>query len=327
MLAPGRHGPLAIGGLRFDPPVTLTAAPGRPAILDSLRMTGSAGWRISGLTILPAAARARDGPLVRIDNGTGIVLDRLTVASAPDTAAWSAARWVAAARNGVSLTGRDITLRNSLIRNIRHGIQTRAIGARIERNTVDAFSGDGIRALGDNSVYAGNTIRTCVKVDANHDDGIQSWSTDAGGHVGKGVVRNVTIEANLIENGHHRLACQLQGIGLFDGFFQNWTIRGNTVVVNHWHGITVMGGRHVRITGNLAVDSVPGPPGPPLDHHHRPQGRPPLEGLPDRWQHHPALGRRQPLAVPPAAARRPARRQPHRRNPRSRPRAPPLTRA
>jgi hypothetical protein len=157
----------------------------------------------------------------------------------------------------------DSSITESVIRNVRHGVEANADGVRVADNLIEFFTGDGIRGLGDDSVYVGNTIRTCIKADDNHDDGFQSWSVDAQGRPGQGVVRNVRVENNIIENGDHPLRCALQGIGLFGGFYEDWVIRGNRIIANHWHGVTVMGARRVEVSDNIVVDSHPGAPGPP----------------------------------------------------------------
>ena len=59
------------------------------------------------------------------------------------------------------------------------------------------------------------------------------------------------------------MACQLQGIALFDGIYEDWVIRDNTVIVDHWHGITIMGARRVAVSGNTVFYARPGPPGAP----------------------------------------------------------------
>lgn len=263
VLGDGRHGALSVTGMAFDPPVTLTAGPGARPVLDQVVFLNAAGWVVDGVTVMPPSDAGQGGALVRVIESRDIVLDRMHIASAEDTRGWSAATWRQRARSGIYLTGRDITVRRSRLGIVRHGIASRAEGARIEDNVIELFSGDGIRGLGDRSAYVGNTIDTCVDVDGNHDDGFQSWSTGPDGTAGGGVVRDVLVEGNVILNGDHPLTCHLQGIGLFDGFFEDWTIRDNVVVVNHWHGITVMGGRRVRVEGNIVVDSEPGRPGAP----------------------------------------------------------------
>lgn len=261
LLGGGRHGTLSVAELRFDPPVTIEAAPGERPVFDALALQDVAGWRVRGLTVLPEGAES-EAVLVRV-SGRDVVLDRLFVASAERTEGWSAETWRQRARDGILVTGEQISVTNSHLRYVKHGIAAVVDGARVEGNVVEVFSGDGIRGLGDNSIYAGNTIATCVKVDKNHDDGFQSWSRDETGAAGLGTVRNVQVEDNLIRNGDHPLGCELQGIGLFDGIFEDWTIRGNVVIVDTWHGITVMGARRVRIEGNVVVDARPGRPGPP----------------------------------------------------------------
>lgn len=263
ILGDGRHGSLSVTDMAFDPPVTLTARPGARPVLDQVVFLKAAGWVVDGVTVMPPSDAGQGGSLVKVVESRDIVLDRMEVASAENARGWSAATWRERARSGIFLTGRDITVRRSRLGIVRHGIASRAEGARIEDNVIELFSGYGIRALGDGSAYVGNTIDTCVDVDGNHDDGFQSWSTGPDGTPGGGVVRGVLVEGNVILNGDHPLTCNLQGIGLFDGFFEDWTIRGNVVAVNHWHGITVMGGRRVRVEGNVVVDSEPGEPGAP----------------------------------------------------------------
>ena len=264
VLGSGRHGKIVIVGLQFKKTVTLMAEPGEQPILDRLEIRGGAGWRVEGLTVLYRRTGDENAALVTVKRGRNIVLERLTVASTRNSAGWSANEWQRNARSGISISGRDITVRKSRIRNVRNGISSTAEGARIEGNSIELFSGDGIRGLGDNSIYAGNTIDTCVDVaDGHHDDGFQSWSTDEKGRPARGVVRNVRVENNVIKNGNHQLACQLQGIGLFGGMYENWTIADNTVIVDHWHGITVMGANRVKVLRNTVVDSRKGSPGPP----------------------------------------------------------------
>ncbi|WP_172676959.1 right-handed parallel beta-helix repeat-containing protein [Aestuariivita boseongensis] len=263
VLAPGRHGRIIIDRIKFDQPVLVTGAKDAPPEVDQLIVNDSSGWRFEGLTIEPGAEGDANVALVQIRRGKDIQLDRLIVLSSPDSSNWTARDWRDEAHNGIEVSGEDIRITNSSIRNVRHGIASTANGAWIEGNSIELFSGDGIRGLGDHSSYIGNTIETCVKVDDNHDDGFQSWSRNALGLPGKGAVRNVRLENNVIRNGNHPFKCHLQGIGLFDGFYEDWIIRGNTVFVDHWHGITVMGARRVSILDNTVVDSRSGKPGAP----------------------------------------------------------------
>ncbi len=263
VLEDGYHGTLTIAGYAFNPPVTLTRRNGQRPQFDQLSIINSHGLRIVGLTVIPQKPELVSKTMVRVQDSKHVHLSQLSVATTRNSKGWTARQWVRRARDGVLLSGQDVSITNSFIKNTRHGIIASANRANVENNVVDTFSGDGMRGLGDNSLYIGNTIRTCVDVDDNHDDGFQSWSVNKAGQVAKGVVRNVRLERNLIENGNHPLKCSLQGIGLFGGFYEDWVIRHNTVIVDHWHGITVMGARNVVISQNVVVDSRPGKPGAP----------------------------------------------------------------
>jgi len=263
ILGPGFHGSIVIDELMFDEPVVVIPESDTLSQLDHLLIRNSAGWRFERVSIITREDKMPSADLVGVFESRNIHLHDLTIASAPDSEGWTAEEWRQLARNGIVISGSDVSITNNSIRNVRHGITSTAKNAWVEGNTIELFSGDGIRALGDDSAYIGNSIETCVQVDDNHDDGIQSWSLDAEGRPGRGVVRNVRVEGNLIVNGDHPLTCTLQGIGLFDGIFENWTIRDNRVVVDHWHGITVMGARNVAIFDNTVLDSRPGAPGAP----------------------------------------------------------------
>jgi parallel beta-helix repeat protein len=84
--------------------------------------------------------------------------------------------------------------------------------------------------------------------------------------VGRGVVRGIVIRGNTFlnhEDPNHPLRGTLQGIGCFDGFFEDWVIENNVVITDHWHGITLLGARNCRIVNNTVVDLVTVSPGPP----------------------------------------------------------------
>lgn len=279
LLEDGLHGMLDISGQVFEPPVIVEPAPGAVPLFTRVVVSQSAGWQFSGLTVRPMGTGR--GALVTVGQSRDIVIEGFDIASAENTDGWGKGLWKSLAKTGISASGERITLRDNMILNVRHGISSTAREALVENNTISHFTADGMRGLGDDSIYRGNHIDTCLNVDGNHDDGFQSWSVGPDGKPGRGVVRNVRLENNRIENGDHPLRCTLQGIGLFDGIYEDWVIDGNIVVVDHWHGITVMKARNVEVTRNIVVDSRPGSrPGPPwisiTDHK---DGRRPENGI------------------------------------------------
>ncbi|MEM9970990.1 MAG: right-handed parallel beta-helix repeat-containing protein [Pseudomonadota bacterium] len=256
MLAPGHHGAVHLRGYRFDPPIVVRPASGTVTISE-LTLRDLTGWRLEGLRVRPDALGT--GPLVQVRQGRDVWISGFDIASGEAPERWRRSDWLERARSGIETSGRDIRLIGNTLRGVDHGIGAASDRTRVEGNRISWFAGDGIRALGNDNVYRGNTIQTCVAVDNNHDDGIQSWSRGPDGRPGTGTVRNVVVEGNMIRNGDagRGLTCALQGIGLFDGMFENWIIRRNVVIVDHWHGITVMGARDVTIRGNLVVDADP----------------------------------------------------------------------
>jgi parallel beta-helix repeat protein len=64
------------------------------------------------------------------------------------------------------------------------------------------------------------------------------------------------------ENPSHPLRTTLQGIGCFDGWFEDWVIENNVVITDHWHGISLYGAINCRIVNNTVIDLYSGTPGP-----------------------------------------------------------------
>lgn len=266
LLQDGDYGTVAIEGARYAPPVRVMPAPGAAPRLAGLRVRAASGWHFADL-LVEAGPAPRGGALVTVGaDAQDIRLERLTVRSGDDHAAWDAATWRARARPGIQSASPGIEIRDSRVTGVRHGIQVSGPDARVIGNLVDGFSGDALRGLGDRGLFEGNEVRNCVKVDDNHDDGFQSWSRGPEGRPGRGMVRGVVLRGNVIRNHigpRGPLTCRLQGIGLFDGLYVDWLIEDNLVEVDHWTGITVMGGIGVRVLDNTVRNVTPGPPGPP----------------------------------------------------------------
>jgi parallel beta-helix repeat protein len=115
-------------------------------------------------------------------------------------------------------------------------------------------------------VFQYNIVKNCYDVNENHDDGFQSWSVGDSGDVGTGVVYGIVLRGNTIinyENAEQPFRGALQGIGCFDGMFENWVVENNVVITDHWHGITLSGATNCIIVNNTVVDINDTTPGPP----------------------------------------------------------------
>jgi hypothetical protein len=267
LLADGDYGAVAVDGVADD--LTLAAAEGARPRLARLVIGDARGLLVEGLTVegeLVAPGKKDTGHLVRVGReAEDVTLAGLTVRSGTGHRDWTAAEW-RRARSGITVRGRGVEVRGSRIEGVYHGIEVSGPDVRVIGNLIDGFGADGIRGLGDGGLYEGNTIQNCAQVDANHADGFQSWARGPDGKAGEGVITGVVVRGNLIRNYTGEpgpLTCHLQGIGMFDGIFADWLIEGNTIEVDHFHGITVLGGERVRVVGNTVRDLDPGPPGPP----------------------------------------------------------------
>jgi len=130
----------------------------------------------------------------------------------------------------------------------------------VSGNNITNFSGDGVRLVGSNNIVEKNIIKNCYAVDNNHDDGIQSFTT-GGLTVDNNIVRQNTILN--YEDSNQPLLGDLQGIGCFDGPYNNWIVENNLIIVNHWHGISFYGLVNSKIINNTVLDITPSiSPGP-----------------------------------------------------------------
>lgn len=269
-LKSGYHGEMAVSGGSYAPPITVVSDVGLGAKLRHVRFTSTSGWVLRGVSVSPSYGTAA-GAITMIEvqtNASKITVEDSEAFSVADSKAWGVSEWLQSASNGISVRGSDSTARNNKVKNVRFGITADASKVVIEGNTVENFSADGLRGLGDDETFQYNLIKNSYlddSVDTNHDDGFQSWSVGPGG-VGTGEVKNMVLRGNVIinaENPAQPLKGTLQGIGCFDGTFVGWVVENNVVITNHWHGISLYGARDSRIVNNTVIDNEAGKPGPP----------------------------------------------------------------
>ena len=195
--------------------------------------------------------------------GSHIKLNGLTVKTAENTAGWRAADWVEKAASGISLRSvKHVEIVNCTLENVRHGmaIEYHSDHSFAVNNTINNYSADGCRLISNHVLFAYNTITNCYDVNENHDDAIQSYSRGVDNSSGTGVLHNVVIRGNLIigtPDRNNPLAGNPQGIGCFDGFYDDWIVENNLVITDHYHGISFYGMRNSKIVNNTVIDEVP----------------------------------------------------------------------
>lgn len=260
LLFSGLHGSISISNYINQQPITILGANNQTPILKNLHFRGAKNWKIKNVSISsePYGTYINDKLIFLESHGwhgpvSHISLCNNSIYSAAKP--WTkASDWVTKVSNGIIIMADSISIENNSIENIGFGISLQGNNNRCIQNSITNFSGDGIRILGSYNQVKSNTIKNCYKVDDNHDDGIQSYTT------GGLIVDNNTISGNFIfnyEDPNQPLLGTLQGIGCFDGPYNNWIIENNVIYVNHWHGIAMYGATNCKIVNNTVIDPTP----------------------------------------------------------------------
>lgn len=266
-LMSGFHGYAYYRGASNVSYITIMPAEGAVPVLEGVKLTSVSRWRLIGLTITTESTGAyHTGRLCFIEShgyhgpSSFVTIDQCTVQSVEDASTWTLDDWLNKSASGIYTNASHITITNNTIRNVDHGISILAGDGFISNNAVVNFSGDGLRPLGSNHIVQYNLVKNCYDVDDNHDDGLQVFTSE------DHPIENLVIRGNMIlnfEDFNQPFRGPLQGIGCFDGPFINWVIENNIVVVDHWHGITLMGAFNCDIVNNTVIDPTPDErPGP-----------------------------------------------------------------
>ncbi len=257
LLKDGDYDGWEISGKAPATPITIRSQNGKKARLEWIRVTdGSQNLVIQNLSLWPSNPDTAGATRISVSGSSQIIIDGMDVRSAEDAANypnWDSATWANRNIKGVQTRfGSNVTIRNSSFTGLGYAVVLLEDGDVLENNQIRGFSMDAIRILGDNSIVRGNLITDCVRINDNHPDGMQSWSQ------GGEPVKNMLIEGNAILEWSNPIVspnrCRLQGIGFFDGWYDNITIINNVVSTTAYHGITVVGGRGVEIINNTVVN-------------------------------------------------------------------------
>jgi parallel beta-helix repeat protein len=263
MLKSGDHGQALVRGAAASGDVTISAAPGEMPRVTSLGLKNASRWIVKGLIISPEGqpeTKSRISALVSIGGDCrDITLSDCELFSARDSSRWNEADWLARSITGISSAGAHCTIAGNRLRNVRFGIAIgrQGTGSIIARNLIENFMSDGMRGLADDCLFEENVVRNCFAIDDNHDDGFQSWTGGVDGvKVGGGVVKRVVLRGNTFisyTDPAQPFKSAMQGIGCFDGMFEDWIVENNVVVTDMWHGIAFYGAKNCRIVNNTVV--------------------------------------------------------------------------
>ena len=261
LMMPGPHGALIVRGTpAFDKQVTIMSETERTAQVDSILIREASNIRVLSLSVWPAKPlETSTSWLVETTNtASDIVVEDLVLRSENGDlakfATWDKATWLKQSISGIFLIGpRSSALRNDLL-GIGNGIFIGGDDSKAISNVVNFYSGDGMRGLGNNNVFRSNRVFNCITVNDNHADGFQSYAGSTGKITGLVLDSNIILEWTYSKK-DHPLRCELQGMGLFDGFYDNLTIINNLVTTTHYHGISVYGARKALVANNTVANT------------------------------------------------------------------------
>ncbi|MEP4534427.1 MAG: choice-of-anchor Q domain-containing protein [Cyclobacteriaceae bacterium] len=261
-LLDGDHGAVRLTSKTFSNPTTVKAFPEHVPLFTELVITNSTNWVFDGITIDGTnSTKTTSQFLVTGDANTkNITFKNCLIQSAEESSAWTKDDWYANAIGGMDMRGTDIVVENCLIKNTYHAMSLRGDRSRATNNVIDNFAGDGIRGLGNASVFEYNTIRDCYVEDyeTNHDDAFQTFITTDDPKSEGMIIRfnkillfDDPITQFVIDN--DLIGYSMQGIIITDGYPDGWVVENNLLVTNHWHGISLYGARNCRVQNNTVV--------------------------------------------------------------------------
>jgi len=269
----GDHGYCEFNDSHGPDYLLISGAPGEEPVLRGLSLVGVERVVVEGVTVRRWDSRGEgeDHGLRLIEimdhsywGPSGYILIRdCDIESIEDASGWSASEWVESALNGVWICADHVSVRENRLTNMRWGVFVAGGYAAIVDNVIRNFCGDGIQTTGHDHYIAYNHVSNSYKVDDNHDDGYQCYNV-----AGEPTCRRITLRGNTFISTtdlSRPLQGPMNGIGCFNGFFDEFVIENNLIVTDEWQGIELRGARDCRIVNNTLADVEPGVGlGPPL---------------------------------------------------------------
>jgi hypothetical protein len=267
-LLSGYHGELSIIDAVNTDWITVKAALGATPKFRGISLRSASKWIFDGLSISTShydPFSKRTTALFNVENHswTGpssfITIKNSSIFSVVSIEGWRDQDWLDKASTGISSGGIHTTIEGNNIKNVAGGISIGlAHNSSIKNNIIENSCLDGVRLVGsDHVTFEYNTVKNIYVVlpyEQYHYDIIQAWTLD-------GDMEGLLVRGNVL------IACETlgtpycggcQGIGFFDGWFNNFIIENNMVVIDSTHGISVWGANNSRIVNNSVVSNSGG---------------------------------------------------------------------
>lgn len=201
VLMDGRHPAIHLRKSN-SPPLQIVSQTPSGAHVKSIRIDEKAkGTQVTGLGVWPEEPVNGHYILVSV-RADDVVLDNLDLRGKANATEgyfnWSKEDWLHRWRvNGVVMRGANNVLTNSTVTATAFAIQAKGDGSVVVGNRVSGFSGDGMRGLGNHSLFKANYVENSFRVDANHNDGFQSWTTKQDKD-GRSLLTDLVLDGNVI---------------------------------------------------------------------------------------------------------------------------------
>lgn len=234
--------------------------------IKQLLVRNAAYWDISGLTVSPELVGEYYNvltELVRIEStAANITLQHCYLYGALNITGWSASDILAKLPFGIYCDAPNSLITHNHMKNIGFGIIVSEHGTHtvVSHNVVEYCVNDGLRGLANYSKFEYNLVKDIMGVDDNHDDCFQSWSGGFGGKdIGTDTIRGIELRGNVFlsqtDPDLPYAGVDVEGIGLFDGMFNDFVIENNVIAVNSFNGIAIFGAKNTRVVNNIVADA------------------------------------------------------------------------
>lgn len=258
LLQDGDFGKLGQINAAFDKPLIIQSQNGSNAHIAGVTFGDTAkNISVRNLTVWHDDSDPDIGYLISSYAGSSYLsFENLEVRSRQDSINylnWTLDHWASVSVTGFYLRGSYSVVQNNKLTGVRGGIYATGPNSLVQGNIIDGFAEDGMKGDGSGSTFRGNIVKNVANVfPTYHNDGFQSTST-TGAPIDGLLIENNTI-IQWTNDPSSPLKGDLEGIGMFDGWYDNLTIRNNLIVTDHFHGISVFGTRGASIINNTVVD-------------------------------------------------------------------------
>jgi parallel beta-helix repeat protein len=179
---------------------------------------------------------------VTFKNCSDCVFQNSELYSVKDTKKWNMEDWNKN-RTGIVIIGgkgNNKILNNNIVN--CGGIQLKGVLNIVDNNFIKNFPTDGCGIWADGNIFSNNWIEGSHLVNINHNDLIQCGASN-----NWKILNNTFIS---YYSGMSFISRTTQGIGCFDGWYNNCEISGNRVKVDHPIGIWMQGANNCKISNN-----------------------------------------------------------------------------